>query len=242
MKLVQLMIRDHIRSQRILVELAFFAMTVLFILRNLSNSDATQASLVLYSFLIALYTTSVIADSTEQPFALQRILALPSRQMMLLAIIGSTMAITLGGYLLLIVAGMAITPNTMPSLTTIALALPSLILVIATATILMLLMTPLVATTTQRLIVLGIITIPIAWNMVVSTINLSMPQIDGGLVAAISAVWGFMLWPSFAVYNHAITPSYDNLSLLFHGLHVIIITGVFWVGRRWFDRKPLAIA
>lgn len=242
MKLLMLVLRDHLRSQRMLVELSVMAFTALFVLRNLTESQATQASLVLYSFLMGLYTTSVLADSNEQPAAIQRLLAMPNRESLLFAIAGSGLIITGGSYLILSVAGMVLNPLAMPTLTTTLLALPSVVLVIITAIILMLLMTPLIATTTQRLIILAIVTIPIAWNIVVSTINLSMPQIDGALVAAITTVWGIMLWPGFAVYNHAVTPQYDLLSIVMHVVHAIIITGLYLVIRTWFQRKALTIA
>lgn len=241
-KLLMMVLRDHMRSQRILVEVAIMACTAFFVIRNLGDRQAVQASLVLYSFLMALYTTSVLADSNEQPAAMQRLLAMPNRETLLIAIAGSVLAITGTSYLLLSVIGTVLNPLAMPPMSTTLMALPSVLLVIVTAIVLMLLMTPLVATTTQRLIVLTALTIPIAWNIVVSTINLSVPQIDGALVSAITTVWGVMLWPGFAVYNHAITPDYDLLSISMHLVLAVIIAGLSVVVRTWFRRKALAVA
>lgn len=111
-----------------------------------------------------------------------------------------------------------------------------------TASVLMLLMTPLVATSSQRVIALTCITIPIAWNIVVSRVNLSMPQIDGAIMAAISTVWGVILWPGFVVYHHAIQPDYSMVNLLFHLIHAFIVAGIFLLERYWFARKALTIA
>jgi hypothetical protein len=130
----------------------------------------------------------------------------------------------------------------MPPITTTVLALPSIVLLIITATMLMLLMTPLIATTTQRLIILAIVTIPIAWNIVVSTVNISMPQIDGAMIAAITTIWGIMLWPAFTVYNHAVNPHYDVLGIVMHLIHAIVLIGLYLVIRTWFQRKALTIA
>lgn len=241
-KLLMLVLRDHIRSQRILIELTAMAGTAFFILRNQTESQAAQATLVLFSFLMALYTTSVIADSNEQPAAVQRLLAMPNRESLLFAIAGSVLTITGVSYLLLTAIGMVLNPFVMPPLTTTIMALPSVLLVITTAIVVMLLMTPLIATTTQRLIVLAIITTPITWNIVVSTINLSAPQIDGALVAAITTVWGIMLWPGFSVYNHAITPNYDLQSIIMHVIHTAIMAGLYLIIRTLFQRKALTIA
>lgn len=241
-KLLVLALRDHIRSQRILVELSIMAFVAFFVLRNLSDTQAVQATIVLYSFLMALYTTSVMADSHEQPVAIQRLLAMPSRESMLLAIIGSVVAITATSYLLLSTIGMVLNPLAMPSIATTIIALPSVLFVILTAIIVMLLMTPLVATTTQRLIILAVLTIPIAWNIAVSTINISMPHIDSAVVAAFTTVWGIMLWPGFAVYNHAIAPDYTAMSIVLHVVHALIIAVLYRVIRTWFGRKALTIA
>lgn len=241
-KLLMMVLRDHMRSQRILVEVAIMACTAFFVIRNLGDPQAVQASLVLYSFLMALYTTSVLADSNEQPAAMQRLLAMQNRETLLIAIAGSVLAITGTSYLLLSVISTVLNPLAMPPMSTTLMAIPSVLLVIVTAIVLMLLMTPLVATTTQRLIVLTALTIPIAWNIVVSTINLSVPQIDGALVSAITTVWGVILWPGFAVYNHAITPDYDLLSISMHVVLAVIIAGLSVVVRTWFRRKALAVA
>lgn len=241
-KLFTVILNEHIRSQRILVELAIVGFTAFFVLRGLHDSHATQATLVLYSFLATLYTTSVLADSNEQPLAIQRVLAMPDRYALLVAIALSAVSIAVASYALLIIIGTMLNPLAMPSVATLLLSLPSVILVMITAVVFMLLMTPLVATTTQRLVVLAIITIPVAWNIAVSTINLSMPHIDGAWVAALTTLWGFILWPGFAVYNHAITPDYSATNLLFHGIHTCIIAGLALIGRHWFDRKSLAVA
>jgi hypothetical protein len=241
-KLLMIILRDHIRSQRILVELGLLAFTTLFVLRTITDSQAAQATIVLYCFLVSLYTTSVMADSNEQPLAIQRLLAMPSRESLLFAITGSVGIITLASYLLLSTMGRVLNPLNMPTITTTIIALPSVFMVVITAIIVMLLMTPLIATTTQRLIVLAIVTLPIAWNIVVSTINLSMPQIDGSVVAALTTVWGIMLWPGFAVYNHAIIPDYNGLSIGLHVIHAGIMAGLYFVIRTWFNRKALAIA
>lgn len=241
-KLWMLVLRDYIRSQRILVELSVMAFTALFVLRNVTDSQASQSTLVLYSFLMGLYTTSVLADSNEQPGAIQRLLAMPHREALLYAVAGSALTITSLSYVVLSIIGTVLNPLAMPALVTTVLALPSVLLVIITAIVLMLLMTPLVSTTTQRLLILAVITIPVAWNIVVSTINLSMPAIDGTVVAALSTVWGIMLWPSFAVYNHAVTPQYDLVSIIMHVVHMIVMAGLYQVIRIWFQRKVLSIA
>lgn len=241
-KLLVMVLRDHIRSQRILVELAIMAFTAFFVLRNLNDSQAVQATLVLYSFVMALYTTSVVADSNEQPAAMQRLLAMPNRETLLIAIAGSVLAITGASYVLLSVACTVLNPIAMPPLSTTLMAIPSVVFVIVTAIIIMLLMTPLVATTSQRLVILTVLTIPIAWNIVVSTINLSMPQVDGAVVSAITTLWGVILWPGFAVYNHAITPDYGVLSIAMHLIHAITIAGLYLLVRTWFRRKALTIA
>jgi hypothetical protein len=191
---------------------------------------------------MTLYTTSVLADSNEQPAAMQRILAMPNRESLLFAIGGSALIIASVSYLLLSVIGTVLNPLAMLPLTTTFLALPSVLLVIVTAIVLMMLMTPLIATTTQRLIILALITIPIAWNIVVTTINLSMPQIDVALVAALTTVWGIMLWPGFAVYNHAVNPLYDLVSIIMHLLHAAIMIGLYLIIRTWFKRKALTVA
>lgn len=240
--LFRLIVNDHIRSQRILVELVIAVATAWFVLRHMSDSQATQATLVLYSFLMTLYTTSILADSNEQPFALQRIFALPSRQSLLIAISGAAITISLATYGLLLGLGTLLNPLAMPAIGTIIMALPSLVLIMITASVVMLLMTPLVATSSQRLIALMCITIPIAWNIVVSRVNLSMPQVDGAIIAAVSTIWGIMLWPGFAVYHHAIRPDYAITSILFHLIHVLIVAGIFLLERRWFARKALTIA
>ncbi|MBM4412079.1 MAG: hypothetical protein FJ040_01325 [Chloroflexi bacterium] len=240
--LFRIILMEHIRSQRILVELIIVGAMAFFVLRNLNDAQAIHASLVLYAFLVSLYTTSVIADSSEQPHAIQRMLALPARHLLLQAIGTSVATITIASYVVLVGVGMILNPLAMPSLLTLLLGFPSLLLLIVTAILLMLLMTPLVATTTQRIIVLAIITIPIAWNIVVSTVNLSMPSIDGTIIAAMTTVWGTLLWPPFSVYHHAIHPDYNALTVLFHLIHVCILVGVARIGRRWFAHKSLTIA
>jgi hypothetical protein len=241
-KLMMLVLRDHMRSQRILVELSVMAFTAFFVLRHLTESQAVQATLALYCLLMALYTTSVLADSNEQPAAIQRLLAMTNRESLLFAIAGSVMIIMSVSYLVLSMATMVLNPQAMPSIMTTILALPSIMLVIMTSIILMLLMTPLIATTTQRLIILAVVTIPIAWNIVVSTINLSMPYVDGALVSAMTTIWGVMLLPGFTVYNHAIHPTYDLLSIVMHVIHIAVVAGLYLVIRTWFQRKSLTVA
>lgn len=241
-KLMVMILRDHIRSQRILVELVVMAATAFLVLRNVRDSQAMQASLVLYSFVMALYTTSVVADSNEQPVAVQRLLAMPNRETLLPALIGSVVAITGLSYILLSVAGTILNPLAMPTLSITLMAIPSVILVIVTAIIIMLLMTPLVASTSQRLAILMVLTIPIAWNIVVSMVNLSMPQVDGAIISAVTTLWGIMLWPGFTVYNHAVTPEYNMISIVMHLVHTVVIAGLSLLVRRWFRRKDLTIA
>lgn len=230
-------ISEHIMSQRILAEWGSAILVALFILRDSSHSNAVLGVWALYAIAISLYTTSVLADNAEQPYNAQRMLALPSRRTFIWAYLVSANLIVYTCQIILVVASLVLAPLARPDMAQIAMTIPSIVLIISVATGCMLLLTPLVSTVLQRIILMLMIAIPVIWGTLAA--QLFTPE-SASIKAALDAVFGVMLWPSLHLYATAVTPTFDRTTLVVFAINGSISLILAAVAMVRFQRKYLS--
>jgi hypothetical protein len=187
--LVQLILAEYFQSQRILIEWgSAIAIPILFI-RNSTNMHTMMATWSLYSILVALYTTSVLADVAEQPFQLQRLLAIQSRRAYISAYLIAANLIIISSYVITIVVSFVIAPLAHPPFLTLIASAVSMVVLISVMAAVMLMMTPLVASTTQRILVLLLITLPLAWNIIEPVVQRLVGTNYTTLIAGLTTLW-----------------------------------------------------
>ncbi|MFM7679403.1 MAG: hypothetical protein ACKO83_11205 [Roseiflexaceae bacterium] len=235
-RFVWMILVEHIQSQRVVVEWGSAIGVALVLLRDSTNTTAVMGTWALYALCISLYTTSVLADTAEQPFHIQRLLAIQSRRMFLWAYMCASVIMAASCQLILMLVSILVAPAACPALLTVFASLPSIILIIMTATACMLLLTPLVSSVAQRISVLLVIAIPIAWGSIAPRL---IPAEALHIKAVFNTVFGVMLWPSLHLYATAITPSWSLSTLSAYAVHLGICTLFILLATRWFTRKHI---
>lgn len=230
-------ISEHIFSQRILAEWGSAILVALFILRDSSHSNAMLGVWALYAIAISLYTTSVLADNAEQPYNVQRLLALSSRRTFIWAYLVSANLIVYTCQIILVAASFVLAPLARPDLVQIAMTIPSIVLIIGVATACMLLLTPLVSTVVQRIVLMLVIALPVIWSTLAA--QLFTPE-SATIKSALDAVFGIMLWPSLHLYASAVTPSFDRTTLVVFAINGTISLILAAIATVRFQHKYLS--
>jgi hypothetical protein len=106
----------------------------------------------------------------------------------------------------------------------------------------MLMLTPLVASTQQRIVVLLIITIPLSWNIIGPAVLRVIGPNYTSLMAGFTTLWGILLWPTLHLYTTTITPKIDYVMLAVLLFHVVLLSIFIRQIIVWFNKKSLTIA
>ncbi len=230
-------ISEHVLSQRILAEWGSAVLVALFILRDSSHSNALLGVWALYAIAISLYTTSVLADNAEQPYNVQRLLALPSRRIFIWAYLVSANIIVYTCQIILVAASLVLAPLARPDMMQIVMTIPSIILIISVATGCMLLLTPLISSVLQRIVLMLVVAVPVIWGTIAA--QLFTPE-SASIKAALDAIFGIMLWPSLHLYATAVTPVFDTTTLIVFAINgtISLILAAIAIAR--FQRKYLS--
>lgn len=242
MRLVRWILDDYMRTQRILVEWVAAVAIAYVALHTHSDAASTLATWSLSVIAFALYTTSVIADIAEHPSNLVRLLQLKSRRTYIVAFLVATFIIVASSYALLVAATYLFAQAAFPDWQLWLSTIPAIIVLIVTAIIVMILLTPLVAGPLQRLALLAFIAVPLAWDRVIAILPDMLPGTVMAAFQAMSTFFGVMLWPTMQLYSLTINPQFDTLSLLLVVIHVFIISGLTVLAVRWYNRRSLTIA
>ena len=241
-QLVRLILTEYFQSQRILIEWGSAIAVALLLVRDSSSVHTVMATWSLYSILVALYTTSVLADIAEQPFQLQRLLAIQSRRAYICAYLIAANSIVASSYVITMALSFLVAPLAHPSLLTLVASIPSMLVLISVVTTLMLMLTPLVANTQQRIVVLLLITIPLAWNIIGPAVQRLVGANYTPVIASFATLWGIVLWPTLHLYTITITPQIDRIMLAVILFHLVLLAILLRQLIRWFNNKALAIA
>ena len=185
MRLFRWIIDDYISSQRILVEWGAAIAIPYLLLASHTDAASTLATWSLSTLALALYTTSVIADIAEQPINISRLLHLPSRRQYIAAYLFAAFLIVLSAYVILVAATFIFAPVAFPAWQLWLASLPALIVLIITGIVMMMLLTPLVASPLQRLTLLAVFAIPLTWDRVIALLPDMLP---GNIMAMFHAV------------------------------------------------------
>lgn len=240
-QLVRLILTDYVQSQRILIECGSVVAVSLLLVRDTTNANTMLAIWTLYAVLLALYTTSVLADIAEQPFQIQRLLAIQSRRTYISAYLIAANIIVISSTSILALLSLWVAPFAQPTLMVLVMAVPSMLVLIGVMTALMLMLTPLVASTQQRIVVLLIITIPLAWNIIAPLIQRVAGTNFTALIAGLMTLWGIILWPTLHLYTITITPKFDSIMLAVICFHLGVVAIIVRQIIVWFNRKSLTI-
>jgi hypothetical protein len=241
-RLVQRILTEYMQSQRIFIEWGSAIAVATILIRDTANTHTLMATWSLYSILVALYTTSVLADIAEQPFQMQRLLAIQSRRAYISAYLIAANIIVISSYIIVVVVSFLIAPLARPTLELFAASLPCMLVLISVVTTLMLMLTPLVASTQQRIGVLLLITIPLSWNIIGPAIQRFVGTEYSPFIAAFATIWGLLLWPSLHLYTITITPQIDRMMLVVIVFHLILLAVIIRQIIHWFNKKSLAVA
>lgn len=241
-RLIRWMLDEYVRSQRIFVEWGAAAVVAYFAFQSHADPASMLATWALSIVAVSLYTTSVIADMAEQPIAQIRMLQLTHRRTALAATLCSAVLIDLSAYAILVGASYISAPTAFPHWTTWFATIPAIIVLTVTMVIVMSLLTPLVAAPLQRLAVLALIAVPMAWDRVIAALPEMLPAPIYAIAHAIATLFGVLLWPTLQLYALTVVPVYTAQSALLAGIHLLICAGLAALGFRWYARKPLAIA
>lgn len=241
-QLVQLILTEYMQSQRILIEWGSAIAVAAILIRDTTNTHTMMATWSLYTILVALYTTSVLADIAEQPFQMQRLLAIQSRQAYVSAYLIAANVIVISSYIIVVALSFLTAPLARPTLDIFSATLPSMLVLISVVTTLMLMLTPLVANTQQRIIVLLLITIPLSWNIIGPAIQRFIGPEYTTIIAACTTIWGMLLWPSLHLYTITIAPQIDRMMIVVIAFHLIVLSLIIRQIIIWFNKKSLVIA
>ena len=241
-QLVRRILTEYMQSQRILIEWGSAIVVATILIRDSTNTHTMMATWSLYTILVALYTTSVLADIAEQPFQMQRLLAIQSRQAYISAYLIAANAVVISSYIIVVAVSFLTAPLARPTLEILGASLPSLLVLSSIVTAVMLMLTPLVANTQQRIVVLLLITIPLSWNIIGPAIQHIIGPEYTTIIAAFTTIWGVLLWPSLHLYTITITPQIDRMMVVMILFHLIILSVIIFQIIRWFNKKSLTIA
>jgi hypothetical protein len=123
----------------------------------------------------------------------------------------------------------------------LVVSIPSMCLLISVVAALMLMLTPLVASTQQRIVVLLIITIPLSWNIIGPAVLRVIGPNYASLMAGFTTLWGILLWPTLHLYTTTITPKIDYVMLAVLLFHVVLLSIFIRQIIVWFNKKSLTI-
>ena len=241
-RLIRWVLDDYVRTQRIFVEWGAALVIAYVALGAHVDATSTLSTWALSTFALALYTTSVIADMADHPISLTRLLQLPSRIHYISAYLLAAIVITLSAYAILVGATAIVAPNAFPVWTVWLTSIPPLLVLVCTGVVVMTLLTPLVATSIQRLILLALLAIPLAWDRVIALLPDMLPGTVMAMFHALTTVFGVILWPSMQLYALSIDPQYTLVSVLLATIHLGILIGLTALTLRWYVRRPLTIA
>lgn len=234
---VWMILVEHMQSQRIVIAWGSAVAVAVVILRDSTTSATVMGTWALYAIFIALYNTSVLADTAEQPFHIQRLLAVQPRRMFLWAYMSAALLVSLSCQLILMLVSLLVAPIARPDLGVLFASIPNIVLMLATATTCMILLTPLVSSAVQRISVLLLIALPIAWGSIAPRI---MPAGTLHISAVLNTFFGVMLWPSLHLYARAITPDWSPTTIIVYGIHIGLCCFFTLIATRWFMRKHIS--
>jgi hypothetical protein len=106
----------------------------------------------------------------------------------------------------------------------------------------MLMLTPLVASTQQRIVVLLLVTIPLSWNIIGPAIQRTLGSSYAPIIAGFTTLWGVLLWPTLHLYTITVTPQIDRIMLAIIVVHLSLLVILVRQLIIWFNKKSLAIA
>ena len=242
MRLVRWILDDYVRTQRIWVEWLAAIGIAYFALHTHSDTTSTLATWSLSVIAFSLYTTSVLADLAEQPVNLVRVLQLQSRRTYIGAHLVAALLIVASSYLILVTATYIAAPLAFPEWLAWVTTLPAVAVLSVTAVIVMVLLTPLVASPLQRLTLLALIAVPLAWDRVIAALPDMLPGTVLAIFHAMATVFGIILWPAMQLYALTINPQFGTLSLGLVRIHVLVVIGLTALVFRWYGRRTLTIA
>jgi hypothetical protein len=241
-QLVRLILTEYFQSQRILIEWGSAIAVTLLLIRDSTSIHTVMATWTLYAILLALYTTSVLADVAEQPFQLQRLLAVQSRRAYICAYLIAANAIVISSYVITILLSFFVAPLAHPSILILIASILCMLVLLSVVTTLMLMLTPLVASTQQRIMVLLLVTLPLAWNIIGPAIHRTLGPNYTSVIAGFNTLWGIILWPTLHLYTIVVTPQIDRIMLAIIVLHLTILVILLRQLIIWFNKKSLTIA
>jgi hypothetical protein len=210
-------------------------------LQETMSSSTVLATWALLTLVLTGYSTSVICDMAEQPHQLWRFTALRNRTTYLAAYITASFAVSGISYVVMVVATAIFNPIVMPSMLTILATLPSLMTLMVSVIFGVVLVSPLISTTWQRLVVLVIVTIPLAWNLVITMAQHRFNIMESALLDSLTTLFGVVVWPILHLYAVSITPNYSWLTVLFLFVQFLANVGVAWIVVALFRRKLIRI-
>ena len=240
-RLLRMVIVDYVRSLRIGIEWALAIMVPYLVLRETLSNATILATWALLSLVLTAYSTSVMCDMAEQPHQLWRFTALRDRTMYLMAYIIASLVVSGSSFVIMVGATAVFNPFAMPPLITIIATLPTLLTLIISVVFGVTLLSPLISTTVQRLMALIIMTIPLAWNLVVTVARHRFDVTESAFLDSITTLFGVMIWPTLHLYAVSIAPNYSWLTVLFLFVQLIINGFVAWIIATLFRRKLVPI-
>jgi hypothetical protein len=232
---------DYVQSLRIGIEWILAIAVCYLMLRETMSSSTVLATWALLTLVLTGYSTSVICDMAEQPHQLWRFTALRNRTTYLAAYITASFAVSGISYVVMVVATAIFNPIVMPSMLTILATLPSLMTLMVSVIFGVVLVSPLISTTWQRLVVLVIVTIPLAWNLVITMAQHRFNIMESALLDSLTTLFGVVVWPILHLYAVSITPNYSWLTVLFLFVQFLANVGVAWIVVALFRRKLIRI-
>ncbi len=240
-RLFRMVVVDYVQSLRIGIEWILAIAVCYLMLRETMSSSTVLATWALLTLVLTGYSTSVICDMAEQPHQLWRFTALRNRTTYLAAYITASFAVSGISYVVMVVATAIFNPIVMPSMLTILATLPSLMTLMVSVIFGVVLVSPLISTTWQRLVVLVIVTIPLAWNLVITMAQHRFNIMESALLDSLTTLFGVVVWPILHLYAVSITPNYSWLTVLFLFVQFLANVGVAWIVVALFRRKLIRI-
>ena len=240
-RLFRMVVVDYVQSLRIGIEWILAIAVCYLMLRETMSSSTVLATWALLTLVLTGYSTSVICDMAEQPHQLWRFTALRNRTTYLAAYITASFAVSGISYVVMVVATAIFNPIVMPSMLTILATLPSLMTLMVSVIFGVVLVSPLISTTWQRLVVLVIVTIPLAWNLVITMTQHRFNIMESALLDSLTTLFGVVVWPILHLYAVSITPNYSWLTVLFLFVQFLANVGVAWIVVALFRRKLIRI-
>lgn len=240
-RLFRMVVIDYVQSLRIGIEWAIAIAVPYFVLRDTMSSATILATWALLTLVLTGYSTSVICDLAEQPHQLWRFTALRDRTTYLAAYVLAGLAVGGSSYVVMVGATAIFNSLAMPALLTVIATLPTLITLMISVVFGVALVSPLISTTGQRLVVLVLVTIPLAWNLVVTTVQHRFNIMESALLDSVTALFGVIIWPTLHLYAISIAPTYSWLTVLFLGVQLLLNGAVAFLGIALFRRKLIRI-